>query len=178
MCTPAWPGCEDLQVHLSAELSWEPSSRNGPEPVSLWSLFQTVGVRGSASQPSSWARAAESKRRPLLSSSQPLSTPQMGRDRTMPACLLPPTARSLPRPTQRSAHILGAGTGGQAEPSQGREPAISHPNPLDHLTNTPLCPLLSYPVIPNFSPTLDPPRGLKRMSQGPSQQAVKKLWEA
>lgn len=38
MCTPSWPGGEDPQVHLSAELLWEPSSANGPEPVSLRSL--------------------------------------------------------------------------------------------------------------------------------------------
>lgn len=38
VCTPSWPGSEDPQVHLSAELLWEPSSANGPETVSLRSL--------------------------------------------------------------------------------------------------------------------------------------------
>lgn len=38
VCTASWPGSEDPQVHLSAELSWEPSSANGPQPVSLRSL--------------------------------------------------------------------------------------------------------------------------------------------
>lgn len=38
MGTPSWPCGKDPLVHLSAELSWEPSSANGPEPVSLRSL--------------------------------------------------------------------------------------------------------------------------------------------
>lgn len=38
VCTPSWPGSKDPRVHLSAELSWEPSSANGPKPVSLRSL--------------------------------------------------------------------------------------------------------------------------------------------
>lgn len=75
-CTPSWPGGKDSQVHLSAELSWEPSSANGPRAVSLGACLQTVGVRGSASQPPSWARTAQPKHRPLLSSSQHQALPR------------------------------------------------------------------------------------------------------
>lgn len=99
-CTPSWPGGRDSQVHLSAELSWEPSSANGPEPSPSGACLQTVGVHGSASQPPSWARAAEPKHRPLLSSSQHQALPRWAG-----------TATSLPASCLRHCSLPARGPG-------------------------------------------------------------------
>lgn len=123
VCTPSWPGSEDPQVHLSAELSWEPSSADGPELVSPRACLQTVGVHGSASQPPSWARTAESKRRPLLSSSQPPSTPQMGRDRAVPACFLPQALLAPCLGPRGGAHSLGSQPWAPRRAGEGQGPA-------------------------------------------------------
>lgn len=95
------------------------AQRMGPSLSPSGACLQTVGIHGSASQPPSWARAAESKSRPLLSSCQPPSAPQMGRDRTMPACLLP---QALLAPCQRprgGAHSRLTAQGA----TQGRAPS-------------------------------------------------------
>ena len=94
--------------------------QTGPSPSPSGACLQTVGVRGSATQPPSWAHTAESKRRPLLSSSQPPSTPQMGRDHAVPACLLPqalltPCQGPRGRPTAQAYS-----PGGQAGQGKGR----------------------------------------------------------
>lgn len=123
-CTPSWPGGRDSQVHLSAELSWEPSSANGPEPSPSGACLQTVGVHGSASQPPSWARAVEPKHRPLLSSSQHQALPRWAE--TARACLPPAsgTARSLPE-AQGDAQSPRPQPWDKAGPEEGREPTIS-----------------------------------------------------
>lgn len=98
----------------------------GPSLSPSGACLQTVGVHGSASQPPSWARAAESKRRPLLSSSQPPGTPQMGRDRAMPACLLP---QALLAPCQGPREVPTAQAHGRA-----REGQETHPQQFQALT--------------------------------------------
>lgn len=110
--------------------------RMGPSLSPSGACLQTVGVHGSASQPPSWARAAESKSRPLLSSSQPPSTPQMGRDRTMPACLLP---RHCSLPARGPGEVptpQAHSPGGQAGLCKGGEPQ----GPEHHLSSDSLQP--------------------------------------
>ena len=94
----------------------------GPSLPPSGACLQTVGVHGSASQPPSWACAAESKSRPLLSSSQPPSAPQMGRDRTMPACLLPQALLAPCQGPRGIAHSPAHSPGGHAGSGKGREP--------------------------------------------------------
>lgn len=92
----------------------------GPSLSPSGACLQTVGVHGSASQPPSWAHAAESKRRPLLSSSQPPSTPQMGRDRTMPACLLPQALLAPCQGPKGGAHSPDAQPWGPGRAGEGQ----------------------------------------------------------
>lgn len=137
--------------------------RMGPSPSPSGACLQTVGVHGSATQPPSWARTAESKRHPLLSSSQPPSTPQMGRDRAGPACLLPQALLAPCQGPMGGAHSLGSQPWG---PGRARERQV----PEHHLTSDSLQPRpRSWRDLTFLPPgACQPPSSDHRTARGPA----------
>lgn len=120
VCTPSWPGSEDPQVHLSAELLWEPSSANGPEPVSLRSLPPDCWRSRlclAASELGSRCRV----QKPSTAQFQPATKRSPDGQGPHHACLPPAsgTARSLPG-AQRRCPLPGSQPRGPRRVRQGQ----------------------------------------------------------